>query len=291
MSDDPERRFKYRAFLSYRAADARQAEWLHRKLEEYVVPRALVGTPGAHGVVPRRLGRVFRDRDEARSAERIENAIAGELSQSQQLIVLCTPNAVAPGSWVPREIALFRECRAGGAIHAAIGSGAPPACFPPALLTTTDDGRTEAPLAADLRPLKEGGADGEQRGLIRLIAGLLGIGFDDLWRREQRRKRIRRIATALEAAAIAVSVAVAIALANSYRTRTFAHLSLGPVVDAASAVRIVGTVETPNENRSDRFLDEAVSAREKTLWIPASDVILRVLAPTLTAPSVRCRGT
>jgi hypothetical protein len=31
MSDG---RFKYRAFLSYRVADARQAEWLYRKLEE-----------------------------------------------------------------------------------------------------------------------------------------------------------------------------------------------------------------------------------------------------------------
>jgi hypothetical protein len=33
MSSNGEIEFKYRAFLSYRAADARQAEWLHRKLE------------------------------------------------------------------------------------------------------------------------------------------------------------------------------------------------------------------------------------------------------------------
>jgi hypothetical protein len=160
MSGPPEREFKYRAFLSYRAADAHQAKWLHRKLEEYLVPRPVSGTRGAHGIVPRRLGRIFRDRDEARSAERIESVIAEELSQSQQLIVLCTPNAVAPGSWVPREIELFRERRPKGLIHAVIGSGVPPACFPPALLRSTDDGRTEAPLAADLRPLKEGGGDG-----------------------------------------------------------------------------------------------------------------------------------
>ena len=44
MSDIPKREFKYRGFLSHRAVDAHQAEWLHRKLEEYVVPRALVGT-------------------------------------------------------------------------------------------------------------------------------------------------------------------------------------------------------------------------------------------------------
>jgi hypothetical protein len=89
MSGHGEGEFKYRPFLSYRAADGRQAEWLHRKLEEYVVPRLLVGTPGPLGIVLRRLGRIFRDRDEARSAEHIESAIAEELSQSQQLIVLC----------------------------------------------------------------------------------------------------------------------------------------------------------------------------------------------------------
>ncbi|HEV3330642.1 MAG TPA: toll/interleukin-1 receptor domain-containing protein [Bryobacteraceae bacterium] len=245
MSDDPERRFKYRAFLSYRTADVRHAEWLHRKLEEYAVPRSLVGTRSAHGVLPRRLGRIFRDRDEARSAERIESAIAAELSESQQLIVLCTPNAAAPDSWVPREIALFRERRADGAIHAVIGSGVPPACFPSDLLTKTGDGRTEAPLAADLRPLKDGGADGEQRGLIRLIAGLLGVGFDDLWRREERRKRVRRITRALELGGITVAVAGTIALGNLYRTRALVSLSVGSIMDTASAVRIVGTVETP----------------------------------------------
>jgi|SRR5215472_19186097 hypothetical protein len=98
MSGSPEGAFKYRAFLSYRAADARQAEWLHRQLEEYVIPRALAGTRDACGIVPRRLGRIFRDRDEARSTKRIESAIAEELSETHQLIVLCTPNAVAPGS-------------------------------------------------------------------------------------------------------------------------------------------------------------------------------------------------
>src|SRR5579871_1727097 len=193
MSSSPEQGFQYRAFLSYRSADARQAEWLHRKLEGYVVPRALVGSRGTHGIVPGRLGRVFRDRDEVSSAERIESTIADELAKSEQLIVLCSPNAVAAGSWVPREIELFRERRPGGVIHAVIGSGTPPACFPAALLTSTKDGRSEAPLAPDLRPLKEGGGDGEQRALIRLIAGILGVGFDDLWRREERRLREQRV--------------------------------------------------------------------------------------------------
>ena len=63
---------------------------------------------------------------------------------------------------------------------------------------------------------------------------------------------------------------------NFYRSHAFADLNLESVVDATSAVRITGTVETPNENRSDSFLDDAISARQKTLWIPAADVILHV---------------
>ena len=97
--------FKYRAFLSYRSVDARQAEWLHRKLEAYVVPRSLVGTRGDYGVIPRRLGRIYRDRDGARAAERIERVIAEELSESQHLIV-----PVYAGRRCARVVGATRDC-------------------------------------------------------------------------------------------------------------------------------------------------------------------------------------
>jgi hypothetical protein len=99
MREPREPQFKYRAFLSYRAVDARQAEWLHRKLEAYVVPRSLVGTSGDYGVIPRRLGRIFRDRDEARSAEHIERVIAeGCLNHStSSFCVRRTPSSLGRG--------------------------------------------------------------------------------------------------------------------------------------------------------------------------------------------------
>src|SRR5688500_11173770 len=84
---------RYRAFLSYRTADRRLAQWLHKRLETYRVPRELVGTVGEYGVVSRRIGPIFRDRDDARTADDIETIIAHELSKSQHLIVLCTPRA------------------------------------------------------------------------------------------------------------------------------------------------------------------------------------------------------
>jgi hypothetical protein len=283
--------FEYRAFLSYRNADARQAEWLHRKLEGYLVPRALVGTAGDYGRIPRRLGRIYRDRDEARPAEHIEGLIAHELSRSQHLVVLCTPSAVAEGSWVPREIALFRERRPNGVVHAVIGAGAPPAVFPAGLLSTTADGRTEAPLAADLRPVSEGGADGAERGLVRLVAGLLGVRFDDLWRREERRKRVRRVTRAIEALAVAAAAVATVGLGNFYRTRASVSMNLAPIMAVASSVRIVGSEEVPAEDRSHIFLDQRVTAADVTRWVPTSSVILRVIAESIRmAPSGPSRG-
>jgi len=270
--------FKYKAFLSYRNADSRQAVWLHKALEEYVVPRSLAGTTGEHGAVPKRLGRIFRDRDESRSAEDIETVIAHELSLSEQLIVLCTPNSAAPESWVPREIEMFRARRPDGQIHAVIGAGAPPACFPRPLLKTTPDGRTEAPFAADIRPVRDGGHDGPDKGVMRLIAGLLGVQFDDLWRREERRRRARRLLLAVELCAAALAAFAVIALGNFYRTHALADIDLSSLSTIAGTVRVVGTEETPENNGTRVFLDRAVSSRTLRAWVPASDVILRVHA-------------
>src|SRR5438093_11044334 len=82
--------FRHRAFLSYRTADQGPAKRLHEKLERYRVPRDLVGKPGELGPVPVAVGRIFRDREDARTADDIETIIAQELSKAQQLIVFCT---------------------------------------------------------------------------------------------------------------------------------------------------------------------------------------------------------
>lgn len=270
--------FKYRAFLSYRTADARQAEWLHQRLEAYVVPRALVGAHGDYGVVPRRLGRIFRDRDEARSAEDIETVISLELSRSLHLVVLCTPNAAAAGSWVPREIELFRQRRPDGVVHAAIGRGQPPECFPAALLKRTVDGRIEVPLAADLRSPSEGGGDGREKGVIRLIAGLLGVSFDDLWRREERRRRARWLtATAGLVATVLMTIAL-VAGSAFYRSHTLVEVSVGELSRIADLVTVTGSEESPERNASRAFAAHAVNSSRIQMWVPASDVIVRVRA-------------
>jgi hypothetical protein len=208
---------RYRAFLSYRSRDRKQAEWLHRKLESFRIPRALVGRQTTRGVVPPRLGPIFRDRDDLRSAADLETIIAENLGRSEQLVVLCSPAAVEPEAWVGREIEIFRERRPGAEVHAIIGAGEPPACFPGQLITIGDDGDPQEPLAADLRPPKLGG-DGRSRAVAKLAAGLLGLDFDDLWRR--RRRRLIRIWIAATAAVVLPASAYAGWLAYS-RTGVF----------------------------------------------------------------------
>jgi len=270
--------FKYRAFLSYRNVDVRDAEWLHRRLESYVVPRALAGTTGDHGVVPERLGRVFRDRDEARTAEDIETVIAHELAQSQHLIVLCTPDAAAPGSWVPREITLFRERRLGGPIHAVIAAGEPPGCFPEPLLRRYPDGRVEPPLAADLRSPKQGGRDGREKALVRLVAGLLGVDFDDLWRRERRRARVRRLTTAAVLLGAIVATLAVVAGTAFLHAHALVELDVSPLAGIADSVRVVASEEEPDSNTSRTIVDRPVMSNTARFWIPTTDVVVRVRA-------------
>jgi tetratricopeptide (TPR) repeat protein len=182
---------RFRAFLSYSHADTEWARWLLRRLETYRVPSRLVGTPGTHGEIGKRLGTFFRDRDELPSSGDLGTTIRAALGESAALIVVCSP-AAAQSRWVNAEVEAFRASGRGDRVLCFVVAGEPgsadPArqCFPPALLAAAGDGRAIEPLAADAR--REG--DGRDRAFLKLVAGLLGVGYDTLARREaQRRQR------------------------------------------------------------------------------------------------------
>jgi tetratricopeptide (TPR) repeat protein len=219
MAESP--RFRYRAFISYSHRDKAWADWLHRALETYRVPSRLVGTTTAHGTIPRRLNPVFRDRDELSSAPELGAKINAALAQSENLIVICSP-ASAASRWVNEEVLAYKRTGRAGRIFCLIVEGEPNAtdlpgraaeeCFCPALRFATDaDGhatteRTE-PIAADARPDKDGKANAK----LKLIAGMLDVGFDTLKQREQRRQ-VQRM-TAIAGIALVVLV-VTIVLAT-----------------------------------------------------------------------------
>jgi tetratricopeptide (TPR) repeat protein len=161
---------RYRAFISYSHRDALFAARLHRRLEGYVLPKRL----GAG----RRLAPIFKDREELPAAHDLSAQVRAALALSDCLVVVCSPDAAA-SPWVGREIELFRELHPDRPVLAALVRGEPTEAFPPAL---SENG--VEPLAADFR--KDG--DGDRLALLKLVAGIAGVGVDQLVQRDAQRR-------------------------------------------------------------------------------------------------------
>lgn len=197
----PRLRTRFYAFLSYSHKDKTLADWLHRELERYHVPKALAGKLTANGVVPRRLAPIFRDQQDLSAGGDLADEIRAALAASQFLIVLCSPDA-AKSRWTNQEVESFKRTRPEGCVIAAVAAGEPFAsdipgreaeeCFPPALRYKYDrrghqTSKRAEPLAADFRD----GAEGRRLAFLKLVAGMLGVGLDELVQREQSRRHRR----------------------------------------------------------------------------------------------------
>ncbi|GGZ10192.1 toll/interleukin-1 receptor domain-containing protein [Novosphingobium colocasiae] len=183
---------RYAAFISYSHRDMAVARWLHKAIESYRVPRALVGLEGDYGTVPARLTPVFRDEDELAGAAQLGPKLEDALARSRALVVVCSPAARA-SQWVDNEVRTFKRLNPDAPVFAVIAGGVPgegeDGCFPDALLWevdaagASDRSRPLEPLAPDLQVL------GKRVVKLKLIAGMLGVPFDRLNDREQRRRR------------------------------------------------------------------------------------------------------
>ena len=194
----PRLRTRYYAFLSYSHKDKELADWLHRELEKFRVPGAIAGKLTANGVVPRRLTPIFRDQHDLSAGDDLAVEIEAALAASQFLVVLCSPTA-AESHWTNLEIESFKRTRPEGCVLAAVVAGEPFAsdiagreaeeCFPPALRYKYDrrghrTAKRAEPLAADFRD----GGDGKRLAFLKLVAGMLGVGLDELVQRETTRR-------------------------------------------------------------------------------------------------------
>lgn len=213
--------YKYRAFVSYSHADEQWGAWLQRSLERFRAPKELARAIEAAGR-PLRLAPVFRDREDLPVAGNLNDAIQKALADSEFQIVLCSPNA-AKSRWVNEEIKLFNRLHGPGRTFAIIiagepGSGGDTECFPPALRFKLDaEGEPTPepaePLAADAR--EEG--DGKRYALLKTAAGMLGVGLDDLVRRDAQRRARRTRAIIAGTSAIAASMTFAAVFAINQR--------------------------------------------------------------------------
>lgn len=190
-------------------------DWLQTALTTFAVPAEFVGQINGRGeIIPERIAPIFRDEAELSAGGTLSAEVRQTLEQSVCLIVVCSPRS-AQSHQVNETVRYFNQLGRGRQILPLVIAGEPHAsesnqsdgsaeCFVPALrhpvlpdgtLDTTRrsgksifvDARHGAEkreiLAADHRSAE---ADLEMA-KVQLIALLLGVGFNGLWWREQKR--------------------------------------------------------------------------------------------------------
>ena len=280
---------KYWAFISYSQRDKEWSSWLHRSIETYRVPSRLVGRDSRNGKVPSRLFPVFRDREELPTSANLGANLEEALRGSRYLIVLCSPNSAA-SHWVNEEIRSFKAMGREDHILCLVIDGEPnatdkpncglPECFPEAVrFKVGADGklsteRTE-PIAADARP----GKDVRSDALLKILAGLLGVGFDELRQRNNERRRRQRLTAAAGVLVIlamlagiwfvqerAKSHAAMVQLAAAYDLRAKQFVEKNVELDAALFFA------KSNQLNPDRVVRESALLRIQQLVLPRLSV-------------------
>jgi tetratricopeptide (TPR) repeat protein len=188
---------KYKAFISYSHADESWARWLHKALETYRIPKRLVQKYKLPG---NRLTPIFRDCDELASSGSLSNVIQEVMANSEYLIVVCSRNS-AQSRWVNEEIRKFKALGRSDKLLCMLVDD-PECSFPASTLAEYDTSGVEIsshlePLAADARD----GFDGKAIAKLKIVAGIINVGLDELIRRDAIRGKKRLIAIAIAAVA------------------------------------------------------------------------------------------
>jgi len=267
---EPSGPFRYWAFLSYSHADEKFASWLHREIETYRGHARLVGSMNAAGeAIPKQLSPIFRDRDELAAATNLPQQLQDALLASKFLIVICSRRS-ATSTWVNQEVLRFKALGRSDRILAVVVDGEPWAsrggasaeeCFPQALRYEVGASGTETecvePLAADARPT----GDGKHSALVKIVAAMLGVRFDELRQRDlERRRRNRVIATAVFSV---ITLSLLTMLVFSIRQR----------MRAAEQAKVA---------KSEQILSQAINARGK---FRVDEAILLALAAYDVVPT------
>lgn len=206
--------FLYYAFISYKREDEKWAKWLQDQLRWYKLPSKLCRTMAG---LPKRAWPVFRDNTDLDIGPLAKN-IREELEKSQYLIVICSPEATK-SPWVGKEIEYFVEMGRSDKIIPFVVSGEP----------YSDDPEKEcihSKIKAFCKEellvvnVNEQGNDSintkKRRAFIRVVARLLDIKYNALWRPYERVLKIRRWSAGI---AIGLSLAGLFCFWNYNRTR------------------------------------------------------------------------
>ncbi len=274
--------YKYDAFISYRHAELDKfvAENLHRKLESYKISKKVL----SNGRTSRsKIERVFRDKDELPITNNLEDPIIKALSESEYLIVICTPR-LKESIWCKKEIETFIQMHGRDKIFAVLAEGEPHESFPEEILYREEkvphpDG-TEItrlvpaePLAADVRgKSKKEILKAMDVELLRLLAPMLGVDFDDL-RQRHRERKFRRIITATAAAAVlCLGIGVASSIAAYHINKQKEQIEAQSVEIQTQAAEIEAQSQTLASQNEQLLNNQAENLAEESLrYLEAGD--------------------
>ncbi|MBR3642142.1 MAG: toll/interleukin-1 receptor domain-containing protein, partial [Parasporobacterium sp.] len=221
-----ERKYKYKAFISYRHTefDKAAAKKLQKKLETYKVPKELGGG--------KELWKLFRDETELAAGSSLGDNIVNALKESEYMICICSGEYLR-SRWCMEEISEFKKLHGGSIsdIITVLIEGTPADSFPASLLTTTEtftgeDGvpqkreRAVEPLAVNIvSDTKRQALKKLDTEFLRVAAFLRQCGYDDLYQRHRKREtRKRRIifsgVTAFLGMISAVSILIALDMSS-----------------------------------------------------------------------------
>lgn len=213
--NNPNNILKYDAFISYRHCELDQyvAVTLHKKLESFKLPKSVLSKVKGDKT---KITRVFRDEDELPLSDNLSDPIDLALSNSEYLIVICTPR-LSQSRWCLREIETFLKTHDRKHILLVLAEGEPDESFPEILRyedveVVDEDGNTHIerrdmePLAADVRgdnkkEIKRA-IDGA---IVKLAAAMFGLNYDDLKQRH-REQKLRKIFALWSAITVAILI-------------------------------------------------------------------------------------
>lgn len=211
--------YKYYAFISYKSEDEKWAKRLQEDIEKYRLPSYLCKRYPSSS---KRLKPCFRYHTDIGINE-LKPELNEKLEKSKYLIVVSSPKS-AKSEWVGNEIETFVRLGRKSRIIPFIVDG----------MSYSDD-ETEClhPIIKKHFPRSESHEDDREilganvneegqgsrhakwnKAVVKVIAKMLGLEFDELWRRE-RRRRIRNLIVG----SIVVAVLLSLAVFSYFKTR------------------------------------------------------------------------
>lgn len=171
-----EKKFTYSAFISYSSKNEKIAKTLWKKLEHYKVPVSFRKNDEA---IPKKM-HIFLDKGDIVPGDTVKNALSRELVDSKKLIVICSPDS-AKSEYVDLEVSDFIEHGHSAndiipyIIEGEVDKNSINNCYVPSLF-----GKTGKDTINGVSVVR----DGRWKAFVGILANLLNVKFDDIYKRE-----------------------------------------------------------------------------------------------------------